>query len=219
LGRLVKYKKCNLGGGALPKFVSRIDKVEDALLKEHNKVESRVQERTAYLANDNETLLAEINERKIIEQELIEKNTALRVSLKQQEEDKNELESNILFDMKNLILPYIKKINKNKLMSEDLTYFNILESNLNEIISIFSFKLSSNYSGFTLREIQISHLIKDGKQDRDIMETLNISLETVKSHRRNIRKKLGIYRKRINLRSYLLSLPKVVLNRYQNEHV
>jgi DNA-binding CsgD family transcriptional regulator len=121
--------------------------------------------------------------------------------------------------MKNLILPYIKKINKNKLTPNDLTYVNILETNLNEIISIFSFKWSAKYIGFTLREIQIANLIKDGKQDRDIMDTLNITLETVKSHRRNIRKKLGIYSKRTNLRAYLLSLTETVLNRCEDEHV
>jgi PAS domain S-box-containing protein len=181
---------------------------EEALLKAHIEMESRVQERTAELANVNEALLDEINERKRMEQELMEKNTALKVLLKQREEDRNELEGNILSNMKNLILPYIKKINKNKLMSKDLTYLNILESNLNEIISNFSFKLSSDYIGFTSREIQIANLIKDGKQDKDIMETLNISLETVKSHRRNIRKKLGIYSKRTNLRTHLLSLTK-----------
>jgi DNA-binding CsgD family transcriptional regulator len=52
----------------------------------------------------------------------------------------------------------------------------------------------------------ISDLIKDGKQDKDMMEILNISLDTVKAHRKNIRKKLGINNKKINLRTKLLSL-------------
>jgi DNA-binding NarL/FixJ family response regulator len=52
----------------------------------------------------------------------------------------------------------------------------------------------------------VADLIKDGKQDKDITEILNISLDTVKAHRKNIRKKLGINNKRINLRTKLLSL-------------
>lgn len=138
--------------------------------------------------------------------ELEETNTALRVLLKQRENDKKELEENILANVKQLILPYIDKLKRSRAMSEELTYLSILEANLKEIISPFSYQLSSKYFGFTAREIMIADLIKDGKQDKDIMEILNISFETVKSHRQNIRKKLGIYSKRINLRSYLLSL-------------
>ncbi len=118
------------------------------------------------------------------------------------------MEENILSNVKQLIQPYILKLKRNRSMSEDLAYLNILESNLNEIISPFSFKLSSKYLGLTPKEIQVADLIKDGKQDKDIMEILNISLTTVKSHRQNIRKKLGIYSKRINLKTYLTSIKK-----------
>jgi PAS domain S-box-containing protein len=138
--------------------------------------------------------------------ELEESNTALKVLLKQRESDKRELEENILANVKQLILPYIEKLKRNKAMSEELTYLNILERNLEEIITPFSCRLSSKYYGFTPREIMIADLIKDGKQDKEIMEILNISFETVKSHRQNIRKKLGIYSKRTNLRTHLLML-------------
>lgn len=138
--------------------------------------------------------------------ELEESNTALKVLLKQRESDKRELEENILANVKQLILPYIEKLKKNKDIPEALSYLNILERNLEEIISPFSCRLSSKYYGFTPREIMIADLIKDGKQDKEIMQILNISFETVKSHRQNIRKKLGIYSKRSNLRTHLLLL-------------
>ncbi|MHA2218945.1 MAG: helix-turn-helix transcriptional regulator [Candidatus Hodarchaeales archaeon] len=51
----------------------------------------------------------------------------------------------------------------------------------------------------------MANLIKDGNQDKDISEILNISLETVKTHRQNIRKKLNIRGKKTNLTTYLLS--------------
>ena len=40
------------------------------------------------------------------------------------------------------------------------------------------------------------------------LNLLNISLDTVKTHRRSIRRKLGIYGKKVNLRTKLLSLTK-----------
>lgn len=138
--------------------------------------------------------------------ELKESNIALKVLLKQRENDRGELEENILSNVKQLIMPYIEKLKKSRAMSEELAYLNILESNLNEIISPFAHKLSSDYFEFTPKEMQIADLIRDGKQDKDIIELMHISIDTVKFHRKNIRKKLGIYGKRTNLRSHLLSM-------------
>lgn len=137
---------------------------------------------------------------------LEETNTALRVLLRQREEDKAELEERILSNVKNLIMPYIEKLKKVMKGFKEIDYLNILESNLREIVSPFSFKLSAKYLGLTPKEIQIANLIKEGRQNKEIAEILNISLETVKSHRQNIRKKLGLYNKKVNLRTFLLSL-------------
>jgi PAS domain S-box-containing protein len=148
------------------------------------------------------------NQLRISARELRESNITLKVLLKQRENDKRELEEKILSNIKYIIMPYIEKLKKNKSMSEELAYLNILESNLNEIVSPFSSKLSFKYFDFTPKEIMVTNLIIDGKQDKDITELLNISIDTVKFHRKNIRKKLGIYGKRKNLRSHLLSIIK-----------
>jgi len=157
------------------------------------------------LRNSKDELARRVRERTL---ELEESNTALKVLLKQREQDQRELEENILSNIKHLILPYVNKLKRNRSMSEELVYLNILESNLQEIVSPFSSKMSFRYLDFTPREILVANLIKDGRQDKDIMDILNISLETVKSHRQNIRKKLGIYGKRSNLRMKLLSFMK-----------
>jgi PAS domain S-box-containing protein len=150
-------------------------------------------------------LMESDNKLRMKAKELEESNTALKVLLKQRENDKDESESNILDNVKYLIMPYIEKLKKSRAISEDLVYLNILESNLKEIISPFAQKLSSNHSGLTPKEIQVANLTRDGKQDKEISEILNISLDTVKFHRKNIRKKLGLNGQRTNLRSYLLS--------------
>jgi DNA-binding NarL/FixJ family response regulator len=142
---------------------------------------------------------------KIHAKELAESNAALKVLLRQREQDQKEFENNILSNVKHLVMPYIEKLKKNRSMSDDLVYLSIIESNLKEIISPFSAKLTFQYLDFTPREIMIADLIKDGKQDKDIVDVLKISLDTVKAHRKNIRRKLGINNKKINLRTKLLS--------------
>jgi DNA-binding CsgD family transcriptional regulator len=52
-------------------------------------------------------------------------------------------------------------------------------------------------------EIRIATMIKNGLISPDIADLLHISLDTVKSHRRNIRKKLKLNNLRTNLASYL----------------
>jgi DNA-binding CsgD family transcriptional regulator len=152
-----------------------------------------------------EALMESDNKLRMKAKELEESNTALKVLLKQRESDKEESEGNILANVTHLIMPYVEKLKKQSTMSEDLVYMNILESNLKEIISPFAQKLSSNHFGLTPKEIQVANLTRDGKQDKEISELLSISLDTVKFHRKNIRKKLGLYGHRTNLRTYLLS--------------
>jgi PAS domain S-box-containing protein len=103
-------------------------------------------------------LMESENKLKMKAKELEESNTALKVLLKQRETDKGESEGNILANVKHLIIPYVEKLKKNRAMSEDLVYLNILESNLKEIISPFAQKLTSNQSGLTPKEIQVANL-------------------------------------------------------------
>ncbi len=178
-------------------------------LKEHkDALEVKVKERTEELESAIERLQqAEITLR-LRAKELEESNTALKVLLKQRELDQHEFQNNMLSNIKHLIMPYIEKLKRSRAMSDELVYINIIESNLKDIVSPFSAKLSYQYLDFTPREIMIADLIKDGKQDKDIMEILNVSLDTVKAHRKNIRKKLAINNTKINLRTKLLSIAK-----------
>ena len=137
---------------------------------------------------------------------LEEVNTALKVLLKKREEDKKNLEDNVLSNVNNLILPYLDKIKKTTLDNNQQTYLEVLESNVNEIISPFTHKLSSKYMNLTPAEIQVADFVKHGKRTKEIASLLNISVKTIESHRESIRKKLGLKNKKTNLRSYLLSL-------------
>lgn len=138
--------------------------------------------------------------------ELEELNSALKVLLKRRDEDKNELEEKVLLNVKKLVLPYTEKLKKSRLDVKQTTYLNVVQSNLNKIISPFARTLSSKYGGFTPTEIKVAHLVRTGRTSKEIAELLNVSTSTVESHRKSIRTKIGIRNKKANLRSYLLSL-------------
>jgi DNA-binding NarL/FixJ family response regulator len=87
-----------------------------------------------------------------------------------------------------------------------MAYLNILESNLNEITSPFSHRLSSKFLNFTPKEIQVADLIRQGKTNKEISELVQSSSSTIAIHRENIRKKLELKGKKVNLRAYLISL-------------
>jgi PAS domain S-box-containing protein len=137
---------------------------------------------------------------------LEEVNAALKVLLKRREEDKIELEEKVLFNVRELIVPYIEKLKENTLDEKQKVYVNILDSNLNDIISPFSLRLSSRYLNFTPAQIQVANLVKHGKTTKEIADFLNLSGKTIEVHRKNIRRKIGIRNEKANLRTHLLSI-------------
>jgi PAS domain S-box-containing protein len=137
---------------------------------------------------------------------LEEVNTALKVLLKKREEDKIELEEKVLLNIKELVLPYLEKIEKGGLDKNQRAYADILEAHLKEIISPFSYRLSSAYVNLTPAEINVANLVKQGKTNKEIAALLNVSTRTAAFHREHIRQKLGIKNKKTNLKSYLSSI-------------
>jgi PAS domain S-box-containing protein len=159
-----------------------------------------------------EGTLVDITERKMIQDDLEKKsrsleetNAALRVLLKQREEDKTDLEEKVLHNIKELVLPYIDKLRAGQ-QNRDTVIIDIVESNLNEILSPFIKSMASKYANFTPKEIQIADLMKKGKSTKEISTILNLSPRTIDIHRYNIRRKLNINKKKVNLQSYLLTL-------------
>lgn len=139
---------------------------------------------------------------------LIEVNAALKVLLKRREEDKIELGENVLANVKELVFPYLEKLKKSQSESHQLTLVDIVESNLRDIISPFLTRLSSRYLNLTPTEIQVASMIKHGRTTKEIAALLHLSVNTIRTHRYNLRSKLDLKNKKMNLRAYLMSLQK-----------
>jgi PAS domain S-box-containing protein len=153
-----------------------------------------------------ETLKKRERELKANNRELQEMNSALNVLLNRREEDRKGVEEKILFNIRQMVIPFLGKLKQTRTSVSQEAYLEILEANLGEITSPFGHYLSVNYFGLTPAEIHVANLIRQGKSTKDIALLLNLSARTIDVHRRNLRDKLGITNKKVNLRTYLMAL-------------
>ena len=135
-----------------------------------------------------------------------EANAALRVVLEQREADKRELGERIMANVKELVVPYLEKLQRGHLDPQQAALISIALANIREILSPFAATLSSRFLNLTPTQIKVAALIKDGRTTKEIASLLHLSENTIVSHRFHIRSKLGLRNKTMNLRSYLRSL-------------
>ena len=149
---------------------------------------------------------SDISEQVAAETKFQETNTALRVLLKQREGDKSEMERNILTNIKKLVMPYLERFKQTQLREDQAQCLQIIQTNIENIISPFLKTLSVHYDDLTPREIEIANLVRDGHTTKEIASLLCVSSRSVEFHKDNIRKKMGLTNKKVNLRAYLTSL-------------
>ena len=172
------------------------------------------QERASHIA-----AIRDITDRLRIEEELInrerdleektkalqEMNSALRILIRQRGDDRKDLEETLQCNIKELVLPHVKKLINISKTTEQLSCLEVLEENLHHVLSPFMKNIILQYSDLTPKEIQIANFIKEGKTTKDIAVLLAVSTKAIEFHRNKIRDKLNIKNKKTNLRSYLLT--------------
>jgi DNA-binding CsgD family transcriptional regulator len=144
------------------------------------------------------------DKKKLIEQKSIldQKNLAIREVLSQIERGREEIKSNVVANVKNLLMPILQKL---ELKGDSYHYVQLLKNNLKELTSSLGAKLSVKNSNLTPKEIEICNMIRNGITNKEISTLLNISKRTTEKHRTNIRRKLSV-NKDYNLLTFLRTL-------------
>ncbi|MBW2617829.1 MAG: PAS and helix-turn-helix domain-containing protein, partial [Deltaproteobacteria bacterium] len=137
--------------------------------------------------------------------QLEETNTALKVLLEHRGKENEEHRRNLIATLNSLVFPYVDKLRRTRSDGEDEVYLDILEANLKEVASTFIGKRTIWEHNLTSAELEVADLVRHGKSSQEIAEILNISPTTVAFHRANIRKKIGLANRNINLAAYLRS--------------
>ena len=135
---------------------------------------------------------------------LAEKNIAFREAMNAVEAEKNKLKDEIIVNVNEIILPILKRLKLKDVASR--RHLDLLEKSLGTLISSFGRRLTEKNIKLTPKEIEISNMVKSGLSTKEISDLLNASSQTISKHRNNIRRKLGLAKKGINLVSYLQSL-------------
>ena len=161
----------------------------EALQKAHDELEQHVAERTLELYRRSERLE--------------QANVALRVLLEKRKRDKEEIEETVMSNIEKLIIPYLKRLKAGSLDTSQKDILEIIQKNIDEITSSFT---SLDYlSKLTPSQVQIANMIKHGRTTREIASALNISPSTVACQRQEIRKRLSLNKKKVNLRTALMT--------------
>ena len=141
-----------------------------------------------------------------LKNELLDTNNALSTLARHLGNEKKAFESEVSRLVITNILPILKTLQQDKKLSPYTLELNLLESYI-ESLSPNGLKNQSMFSCLSKTEGHIASLIKKGMTSKKIASLLCISGETVRTHRKNIRRKLKIQNTDVNLQSYLSHNP------------
>lgn len=138
------------------------------------------------------------------ESEIKMKNTALGEMLTRLQEEREQDTKQLQIKLKTFIFPLLRQIDS--FLPRGNKQLILLKNELDKLTDNSNKNFRSLLGILTPRELEIGGLISDGMPSKEIADILNISIETVERHRCTIRKKLGLNRTGINLRSHLTNL-------------
>ena len=130
-------------------------------------------------------------------------NIALKVMLDQHTRTRETVEEQISIKLQELVNPYLDLLQQSGVNEKQSETISIIAAHIDSITHQFTPKARKIMLKLSPRETLIADLVRQGKTSKNISEILHISLRTVETYRNNLRKKLGINKKKIGLRTYL----------------
>jgi len=167
-----------------------------------SKTRADLNEKMAELDKTRKELVAHRAELQDINSQLMETNNALSVLARNLERTRLESENRIHRRIRTLVTPLVEKLSTDSYMEKYRMDLELLTDHINNLTSDFMDK-EGLLESLSVTEMRIVSMIKNGMTSQEIARHLYISYSTVKTHRRNIRKKLNIKNSGTSLKVFL----------------
>ncbi|WP_419787147.1 LuxR C-terminal-related transcriptional regulator [Pseudodesulfovibrio sp.] len=135
-------------------------------------------------------------------EQLEEMNITLRNVLRSIDKERERLLGEISAKVNNLVLPALERIENEDDPGIRKGYITVAKDQLARLAP-GSEGTDPMLLKLTHMETRVCQFIQAGHASKDIAEGLNISVETVQTHRKNIRRKLGLHGKSVSLYAHL----------------
>jgi PAS domain S-box-containing protein len=147
-----------------------------------------------------------LEERLILEKTQVEEmNVTLRNVMKSIDEERHQFERKIARKIRTDLLPALEKVRYEGTAAVRSSYLDLIREQLVGLTKGFETELDAGLLKLSRTEIAICRFIQAGSTTKEICDALNLAFETVQTHRKNIRRKLGLKGKNVNLHAFLAS--------------
>ncbi len=130
-------------------------------------------------------------------------NVALRTVIESVQEEKRDMHEDFSQQVREQICPALDRMIKEPLPQMRRSFGKFIKERLSALAGESGDQFEDLLLQLSPREVEICRYIEAGKGSEHIAELLAISPETVRTHRKNIRRKLGLRGNSISLISYL----------------
>jgi DNA-binding NarL/FixJ family response regulator len=188
--------------------------IESELLKHSLLRVIQLQEKDRYLKQiladqrHNDALMLEQKQRlEFLTARMVETNRAFSTLAQNLDFERAEILNRITQNIQSGVIQTLAKIRSDIRTAQYAIEMDMVINMLQDLASGTNGSAGPLFANLTTAEARVASLIKIGMNSEKIAERLFISMDTVKTHRKNIRKKLKITNSQTDLREYLLKLP------------
>jgi PAS domain S-box-containing protein len=171
---------------------------QPCVLRVNRDITARVQAEDALFQKDREISLQLGKIEKL--------NAALTALLEHREQESQRHLAGLHTTLEQLVLAHVETLKGTSLTADQRILVEVIEANLRNVAASFVRQLDSWKLELTPTEVQVADLVRLGKRTKEIARLLHVSPSAIAFHRNNLRIKLGLSGRPINLVSYLRTM-------------